>query len=98
MNIGELSCRYSGLHVFMRILETSGYIFENIRLELSPTYTLPELDDPSSSIVSIDGIGSKDGHLGSKDSSGISCKMLAHLLISLIPNWKQHNVFIEDLQ
>lgn len=46
----------------MRILETSGYIFENIRLELSPTYTLPE-DDLSSSIVSIEGIDSKDGHL-----------------------------------
>lgn len=48
---------------FMRILETSGYIFENIRLELSPTYILPELDDLSSSIVSIEGIGSKDGDL-----------------------------------
>lgn len=39
------------------------YIFENIRLELSPTYTLPELDDLSSSILSKEGIGSKEGHL-----------------------------------
>ena len=56
------------------------YIFENIRLELSLPYTLPELDDLSTVFYLKKAQSQNKDIFGSKDSSGNNCKMLVNLL------------------